>query len=457
MQDNLEPISEHHPNPVAIPLIQSLRRRLRDPDFLARHRRDAKAFTRERVLPFPVVLLLILQKSVKSLQVHLHEFLDQWNGAGSAGTVAPGAFTHARAKLRHSAYVELNTEVLLPTVYRHAGGFTLHRWRGHRVMGIDSSLLRLPATASLSAVFGQVECANQSGKSSTVYPQARMSVLYDVLNHLGGDARLVPYTVAETELARRHLAYALKGDLLLCDRGYAGLFWFILLVSLGMEFVVRCSQGSFGPVQELFERNEAGISVEVTLQAHSQVKKQLRQAKLPTSLRVRLVTVRLDTGELEVLATSLLDTQRYPTEEFAQVYHWRWGIETYYGRLKGRLELENWSGKTEEAIQQDFHAAVFLSNLESVVCRSAEQELAQATAHRKQPAQLNRAVCLHTIKNRIIELLAGRRPVKKVLADLIPLFQANPVSVRKERKVPRRKTPAGQSYHYQRNVRKIVF
>ena len=95
--------------------------------------------------------------------------------------------------------------------------------------------------------------------------------------------------------------------------------------------------------------------------------------------------------------------------------------------------------------------------METVVCRSAEQELAQATAHREQAAQLNRAVCLHTIKNQIIELLAGRQPAKKVLARLIPLFQANPVSVRSQRKVARRKIPPGQAYHYQRNVRKIVF
>jgi hypothetical protein len=438
-------------------VIEALRRRLRQRAFLHRHRRDAKAFTRERILNFPVVLLCVLQKSVKSLQLHLLEFLDQWHDGGPEGPVSPGAFTRARAKLRPSAYLELNTEVLLPIVYRDDGEGSLRRWQGHRVLGIDSSLIRLPATASLAQQFGLVECANQTGKSSVHYPQARISVLYDVLNHLGWDARLEPHTVAETHLAHDHLAHATSGDLILCDRGYAGLFWFILQRSLGMDFVVRCSQGSFKPVQALFARAAAGVSWEGVLAAHAEVKRALRAAGLPTELRVRLVTVRLSTGELEVLATSLLDPVRYPTEKFAEVYHWRWGIETYYGRLKGRLDLENWSGQTEVAIRQDFQAAVFLSNLETVVCRSAEQELAAATAHREQAVQLNRAVCLHTIKNQIIALLVGRQPAKKVLARLIPLFKANPVSVRPERKVPRRKIPPGQSYHYQRNVRKIVF
>jgi hypothetical protein len=457
MQASLPTVSNHSAARRATLVLQALRRRLREPAFLERHRRDSKAFLRQRILDFPVVVLCILQKSVKSLQRHLHEFLDQWHDDGLVRPVTPGAFTRARAKLRPSAYVELNTEVLLPMAYRGAGGGDLRRWQGHRVLGIDSSLIRLPATASLTQQFGLVECANQTGKSSVRYPQARISVLYDVLNHLGWDARLEPHTVAETQLAHDHLAHAAPGDLILCDRGYAGLFWFIFLRSRGLEFVVRCSKGSFGPVQNLFARNEAGVSWEVVLKAQDEVKRDLRAAGLPTELRVRLVTVRLNTGELEVLATSLLDQARYPTETFAEVYHWRWGIETYYGRLKGRLELENWSGQTEVAIRQDFQAAVFLSNLETVACHSAEQELAEATAHREQAVQLNRAVCLHTIKNQIIELLAGRQPVKQVLARLIPLFTANPVSVRPERKVPRRKIPPGQSYHYQRNVRKIVF
>jgi hypothetical protein len=229
------------------------------------------------------------------------------------------------------------------------------------------------------------------------------------------------------------------------------------MMSMGVEFVVRCSLGSFSAVQELFRRNEAGVSGEVTLSASSDLRKQLRQAGLPLELRVRLVTVRLATGELEVLATSLLDGQRYPTEEFAMVYHWRWGIETYYGRLKGRLDLENWSGKTEESIRQDFHATVFLSNLESVLCQTSQEELTQKTAHRSQPAQINRAVSLHAIKSKIIELIAGTLPVESALRRVQRLFKANPVSVRPDRKVPRKKTQSGQAYHYQRNVKKVVF
>src|ERR1022692_3735676 len=47
-------------------------------------------------------------------------------------------------------------------------------------------------------------------------------------------------------------------------------------------------------------------------------------------MRMRFVSLRLPSGELEVLATSLLEEERYPTEELLTVYHWRWGHETFY-------------------------------------------------------------------------------------------------------------------------------
>ena len=62
------------------------------------------------------------------------------------------------------------------------------------------------------------------------------------------------------------------------------------------------------------------------------------------------MTRRLATGELEVLVTTLLDETTYPTQEFKELYHYRWGIETYYGAWKGRnpkSKVRNPKGKHE--------------------------------------------------------------------------------------------------------------
>ena len=225
----------------------------------------------------------------------------------------------------------------------------------------------------------------------------------------------------------------------------------------GAHFVSRCSRGSFAAVQRLFARDQADVSVVVTLAAAPEVRAECRARGWPLALPVRLVTVRLPSGQLEVLATSLLDATTYPTAVFGPAYWQRWGHETYYGRLKGRLDLEHCSGQTVAAVEQDFHATVLLSNVESVVVGVAQAELAGRTAGRQQPGQVNRAVSVHAVKYRLIELLTSRVPAAAVVAELTAWFQANPVSGRPGRKVRRREFSPSRSYHYQRRMKKIVF
>jgi hypothetical protein len=440
----------------ALILIERLRQPLIDPVFWSRHRRGAKDFSRQRVLSFPVLMLLLLQKSLKSLQARVHELLWQLAEGTPSLKLSGGALTHARAKLCASAFVELNESAVLATVYGGQQAALVQRWYGHRLLSVDSSLVRLPSHAAVGQAFGWVQCANHHGPLER-YPQGRVSVLYDVLNQVGLQAHLVASTVAETQLAHEHLSCVQSEDVLLNDRGYTGYRWLVAVRAAGAHFVSRCSRGSFAAVQQLFARDQAALSLVVTLAAPKALHAECRQRGWPLALTVRLVSVRLCSGELEVLATSLLDLSAYPTQALADVYWQRWGQETYYGRLKGRLDLEHCSGQTVQAVEQDFHATVLLSNVESVVIGPAQAKLAQRTAHRAQGAQVNRAVSVHALKHRLIDLLSSRVPAAQVLAQLTEWFQANPVSVRPERSVARRQLSPSRSYHYQRRVRKIVF
>jgi hypothetical protein len=440
-----------------VQLNEALRARIGDPHFVARHRRCARDFTRQRTLTFPVVFLLLLQKTGKSVHRHLREFLAAWLAPPGAVAVTAGAWTQARAKFKHTAFVELNQAVLLPLAYAPEQAAQRRAWRGHRLLGVDGSTLRLPAQPELLRVFGAKTVTNQGGATGTCYPEARLSVLYDLLNELGLDARLEPGTVGEVDLALQQVGQLQAGDLLLWDRGFTG---FVLMASVrqqGAQFLGRCSRASFLPAQELFRRNRAGRSVVTELLAPEEQRAELKRRGLPTQLRVRFVSVRLPTGELEVLVTSLLAALVYPTDDFLALYHCRWGHETYYGRLKGRLDLEHWSGETEEAVRQDFWAGVFLANLESVLSQPAQEQLQALSATRQHPVQVNRADSYHALKERVLDLLAGDTPAEDVIRQLQKWFAANPVTVRPERKVPRRPPSLARSFQFQRNVRKAVY
>jgi len=437
-------------------LVEALRTKLRDPKFLARHRVRPEDFTRDRQLTFPVLMLFILQKTVKSIQRHLHEFLEELAQGELFEPVTSGAVTHARAKLKDTAFIELNRECVLPTVY--GSERPIQRWRGHRLFGVDSSLVRLPDSEELGQAFGWKESANQKGATGTRYPEARLSVLYDLLNRIGHDVRLESSTLGEVALASQQLEHLSPGDIEIHDRGFSGYVYFARVLQRGAHFIGRCSTGSFLAAQEMFRRDRAHQSKVVWLFAPADQKAECRRLGLPVKMTVRFVSLRLPTGELEVLATSLLEEALYPTEEFLTVYHWRWGHETFHLMLKGRLELENFSGRTVEAVKQDVQAAVLLTNLETVLSEPTQAALTERSTPQTQPLQVNRSNSYHALKLQVLDLLYSDIPVGQVIHQLLKLFAGSPVSVRPQRKVPRRRRPSfHRSYHFQRRVKKAVF
>jgi len=279
-----------------------------------------------------------------------------------------------------------------------------------------------------------------------------------LLNRIGHEARLEPSTLGEVALAMQQLEYLQPGDIEINDRGFSGYVYFAMVLQRGAHFIGRCSTGSFLAAQEIFRLNRANQSKVVWLFAPSDQKAEWRRLGLPLKMKVRFVSVRLPTGELEVLATSLLDEAGYPTEEFLTVYHWRWGHETYHLMLKGRLDLENFSGRTVEAVRQDVQAAVLLTNLESVLSEPTQAALTERSAPQTQPLQVNRSTSYHALKLQVLDLLYSDIPVRQVLHQLMKLIPGSPVPVRPNRKVPRRRRSSfHRSYHFQRRVKKAVF
>jgi hypothetical protein len=163
----------------------------------------------------------------------------------------------------------------------------------------------------------------------------------------------------------------------------------------------------------------------------------------------------LGAGEWEGLVASLLDGERYPTAEFRALYHLRWGIETFYGVIKTRLELENFMGTGAEAVKQDFHAAIYLSGLESILTDSAQALLdGEATLH---PQKVNRRVSFHAIKDRAFELLLGEEDTASLCGQLTESFLTNPTLERRDRNPPRKKLSDRSLLDFWRRQRKHCF
>ncbi|NEV61531.1 IS4 family transposase, partial [Thiorhodococcus minor] len=266
---------------------------------------------------------------------------------------------------------------------------------------------------------------------------ARASMLYDLGHELVADFQLAAYCVSERELAIAHLDAARPEDLLLYDRGYPA-FWLMVMHAVrGVDFCMRLTRDSFSAA-EAFWDSDAQSTI-VTLTASHDQARDCRNQDLPTDpIRVRLVRVRLPDGETEVLATSILEEERLPARLFKALYHRRWGAEESYKRQKRWVEIENFSGRSVLAVQQDVHAKILALNLASMVRGLAQVLATRRHAARKHPYQVRWTSSLSTMKHTLVRLLIGTvHPPTTLLTQAVLALSDAVEAVRPDRQFPR--------------------
>jgi hypothetical protein len=344
--------------------------------------------------------------------------------------VTSGAFTKARKKLKHSAFIELNSR-LTSFFYEN---YSPLKWKGFRLLAIDGSTVKVPKESAIAEHFGQWD--NAKGEPC---PIARVSGMYDVLNKLYLDALIRPKDQGERQLAAEHLTKIGKGDLILLDRGYPAFWLFDQIIKQGADFCARISATKWLIVRKFLA---SGLNEQiVTLKPGRDEKR-----STTTSLRVRLVRVDIGNPEPEILITSLIDTTAIVYDDFKELYHKRWGIEEAYKALKCRMEIENFSGKSVESVYQDFHSTIFTANLASAIATETKEAIEETCKERKHPYQLNFTQALSKMKNTIV-LLFTRLDLVGILKRLIDLFAKSIEPIRPDRMYPRNKKVKLQKFY----------
>lgn len=350
-------------------------------------------------------------------------------------SVTKGAFTKARAKLKYTAFTSL-MDSSLKIFYRDA---PVQKWEGFRVLAVDGSRLNLPNHQTIEDEFGPFVSESR---------QARCSLLYDVVNLVPVDGQISSLSIGERQLLVKHMHQLQKGDLLLMDRGYPAQWLFSLLASKGVEFCARLSDYNWTVAADFAQSSnqQMNFTFKVAKKYHDLLKE--HNVNPDNSLTIRMVKVVLDTGEVEILCSSLTDQQRFPIDLFADLYHRRWKAEEAFKMLKSRAELESFSGKTANAVLQDFHAKIFALSLCSMYALPIEQKVKreyQADQTRKHARQINRTHALRATYELIVPAI-----IKQNFARLIDYFDdliyKTTEIIRPNRKFPRKHRPPKKHY-----------
>ena len=405
--------------------INYIRNQIYSKQFLESNRKSDKDFTRKRKLTFPKIILFMLNSIKKSLQKELTEFFLNFSNEKN---ITNSAFCQSRMKLSHKAFIELNDGIIKEFYTDNI--FNL--WNGFRLLAIDGSRLQLPLSLELIEDFGFAE-----NQGAVPVPMAQASSCYDLLNNMIINSEIDRYETSEYNLALKHLQKCqFEKDLLIYDRYYDGMWFMFYHILNKKDFIIRMARNSITEVQNFFSSNEESKIIEIT-KLHQDSKDQLKKLGLEFNpFKIRLVKVILDNGEIEVLATSLLDEKKYPNKEFKWLYGKRWDIETNFDHLKNHLMIEDFTGISSLSVLQDFFVSMFMANMQQIFISEAQDELQNQKKDTKYEYKINKNLSFGFMKDRFIKILLDKNADRNI-KDLKELFKINPSPIRKGRSFPR--------------------
>ena len=408
-------------------VLETLREAIFSDEIILEYRMNKTDFSRRRKQPFGGMLLFMVNFLKKSLVIEIDSFVNFLNSKSNLISVkkfTKSAFVQKRMKINPSVFKYLS-QVIIENTYIESNT-TIKRFYGFRILSVDGSKLTLPNTEELKEQFG--ESKNQT---NTGVVQARISVLYDVLNSLVLDSEMDKLDTSERTLALKHSIQWKKNDLIIYDRGYPSYDFKYEHIKAGIDYLIRVKTSHSKIVQCFVDSGEKAIVTEIFPQEkHSFIGKDYNKN---SPLKVRLVRVDLPSGEVEVLMTSLLDSEKYPTKIFKELYFMRWGIETFYDELKNKLKVGCFTGYSKISILQDFFCAIFISNLQSIIVNDLQEELNIKNHNTKLNYKINGNLSYGFLKNRILELLTKEASLENIFKDLQNLFIQNTIPIRPNR------------------------
>ena len=382
-------------------------------------RLKSSAFTRERKLTAKRMLLILLQRLVCSLQLGMDRFFEYMEEE----SVSKQAFSKARANL-NPEYVRKFADGIAEI---HAQDPDALTYCGMRLIAIDGTDIALENSAELKKAFG---CSGPKRNAAT----ALGSMAFGPLDHAIYDCQIAPYATDERELAKLHMArlqeLGLVNSLLLFDRWYPSAAFLDYTRKAGFSFVMR--------VREKWNLQADTIKSEGWI----------RLSHEGEEFSVRVLKVPLSSGETETLVTNL-DEKLLPLSQAADLYFRRWAIETAFDTLKSKLQLENFSGKTEVSVRQDFYATIYIAGFAMICAADATKQIQDNDQGKnlKYPRKANMNRTIAYLRNRFFLILLEQDPdLRRALFDRLSRdIAAYPVPIRPERS-PARNNPRSKPF-----------
>lgn len=323
---------------------------------------SGQCFSRKTKLTLEIVFWLIVSRIVQSLPVSLASFFDRMN----LRIPTKGAFSMKRSLIKSEFFEDISQRVV--TEY-YARCESLKKWHGYVVLACDGSTVALPDVEELGKEYGYYR-----GTGGNLYPSAKVAIFQDTLNNITVLAKCVHKNVDERQTFMENFIRAneLAGGktIMTLDRGYFSYLLMYLMIKNRQPFVMKACEV---PWKKAFLRSRKKETVVNIVPTKTTAIYSNREwlAEKDRTLTLRLVRFKHPNGKADVLITNIMTPETASAKEIIGLYRLRWVAETAYGVYKNDMALELFSTFRTDGIQQDFHAAIIMYNLASILASDA--------------------------------------------------------------------------------------
>jgi hypothetical protein len=438
-----------------------LRKKINSDEIKDKYKIGSTSFIRASKMGFIDITLLLMNIVNKTLQREINDFII--NVKKKKTVYTKSSMSKARIKISPQLFQELNRE-LIQNIYKEID--EIKTFKNFRILAVDGTRLELPnmtipkdvqQSKDIKTIYGQG--SNQHDKYAIT---SRTSTLYDVENKIIIDGIFNSIYSSEGFMAIEHINYLVKfnkdvqekyHDLITYDRGYPSVGLICHHYNKKIDFLMRVKNKYFKTVTQFknSKKTDEILELEVTKSTlknlqkekqHPDLKRLSKELKLGQKIKVRAIKVTLKSGEVEILLTSLLSQEEYKTEIFKELYFKRWGIEISYDILKNIFKVENFSGLTQVAINQDFLAIILTNNISSLIMNDIMEEkvtLYNEEKERKYLYQLNKSFSIGTMKDKLVYMLVKNTKVSKIYKMIENEIMSNLLPIKPDRSFERKK------------------
>lgn len=329
-----------------------------------------KDFTRNRKLNSKELIKFLLQLSNKSIQSEMMEHFLSFEEMPSASAVC---------QQRHK---------LLPTAFQRVFSlftsfFTNYKtYNDFYLLACDGSDINIPLNKNDQSTY-HINANAEKG-----YNQLHLNALYDLLNSVYVDVNIDTATKtrecgALESMIKEH-KYPEK-SIIICDRGYEKYNLIATCIEKNQKFIIRVkdtkSNGILSTVTLPEESFDTHITKRITRLQTNEVKEDERYTILVNKsgpfdylpieqdyyeMDLRVVRFKITEDTYECLITNLTE-EEMKFEEFKDIYHLRWGIESSFRDLKYTVGLIYFHSSNQEMVRQEIYAFLTIFNFSKII------------------------------------------------------------------------------------------